>query len=750
MATQYRYSFSSKRTQCPVCKSPHSFAGFTTDRTNNELIDSTQYGFCHKCGETVFPNSETKSEALYIPIADNIKREADIPLLYEYYNKSMSRIYENNFVTWLLSLEIDNKRTRELIKQFDIGSDNLDNTAFWYRDINGELTNSKIISYSIQGKRLKDEDSKIFIGNEYSSAFNGFGLFINKEGQPAYKAFTKEKGYNTSGNIFGFRRLEQGDYEKIIIVESEKNCILASLIMPNYCFVAGGGANAMVVGRVSIVKKYAKLFDKTVCVLFDADKAGKENADKLIEKYQFINYTDSFTQYTGKADGYDIADFVHDSIKKNSIIDIIEIFDNNQSGNNTIELGVINQDKFPTKKLLTQYKLEKFISDNYNLRHNIIKCRYEYFEDNQWINVTDQFYNTLKSTLYANGIEGETPAIRQFIQSFRTPKYDAFIEYINSIPQYEPTDTNDYIRELADIVTIEQDDDLINYNNDLTRWYDYFTHWFVAIYAQATLQNCSQFILIFIGNGGIGKGRFASLILPKCLSEYVAGFDFDNADSKDSQLSMCQNIILDADELEYMNKSKQSLVKSIISKNSFWLRAPYGTTSQTYYRRSSFIGSSNPDKILADETGSRRFLIIRANRIDFNMITDSLLAKAYAQARYMYDVLGYNIHFTQEEIQIMDNYNEQFRNASLPEELLIKHFKPIEDHTYGLTSSEIFLRLIDMNNQVREWHNSRIGTILKKLGYTKKAVRVEKGANGTKVLYNIKEIELVSNYVSMN
>lgn len=32
---------------------------------------------------------------------------------------------------------------------------------------------------------------------------------------------------------------------------------------------------------------------------------------------------------------------------------------------------------------------------------------------------------------------------------------------------------------------------------------------------------------------------------------------------------MCQNIILEADELEYMNKSEQAKVKSIISKNDF-------------------------------------------------------------------------------------------------------------------------------------------------------------------------------------
>lgn len=43
-----------------------------------------------------------------------------------------------------------------------------------------------------------------------------------------------------------------------------------------------------------------------------------------------------------------------------------------------------NGGKLATKKLITQYKLEKYIKANYQLRNNTIKNRYEYFQGGTW------------------------------------------------------------------------------------------------------------------------------------------------------------------------------------------------------------------------------------------------------------------------------------------------------------------------------------------------------------------------------
>lgn len=733
------YDFTSTRGTCPLCGHNDCRADILRIIDTNQDVTGKGYFKCHSCGGGNYPH-DSKEIAL-IPISEPKKPVLSdserSKVLEQIYNESQFNRDKSDFAFWFKKITNNSDKANEFLELFHIGADKQKNTTFWYKDIDGNKTHCKVLPYSpITGNRLKDEDSPLLIKENKVAALSGYCTST----EPLYYKFLSTKaGFNNIG-IFNFDRLQMQDYEAIILVESEKSAFLASYVMPKYCFVTAGGTNAMDKKRFEIIKKFANV---PIIVLYDNDTAGIDASTKIAQLYNILDYTQYFQFFANpKIKGFDIGDFAIECIKNDRSDDLIEKISKYIENTSKPNVEPKNDGKLLTKKLITQAKLEKYIKENYILRNNTIKNRYEFFQDGKWQNVTDIFYNTLKSELYSNGIEGNVADIKQYIQSSNTKFYDAFQDYINELPPYKFNDVKpiNYIQKIADLVEIESNGNI--FNEDLDTWYNYFTHWFVGIYAQAMLRDCSQFILIFVGNGGIGKGQFAKKILPSVLYEYIAEFNFNKADEKDSKLSMCQNIILDADELEYMNKSEQSAIKSIIGKNNFWLRAPYGSTYQTYYRRCSFIGSSNPDKILADETGSRRFLIVRAVSINYNAINDELLNNAFAQAKYMYDI-GYNIHFTQEEIKKIDDYNEQFRNCSLPEELIKIHFAPCKDFSDGLTSSQIFIRLLELNSQMREWHNAKIGIILKKLGYEKKTVRV---GNGTQTRYNIKELKNIYEY----
>jgi predicted P-loop ATPase len=378
--------------------------------------------------------------------------------------------------------------------------------------------------------------------------------------------------------------------------------------------------------------------------------------------------------------------------------------------------------------LIAYQKMMDYINENYKFRFNTIKSRYEFkINGSDWTFVSDRAYNTIYNKILNQNIDADFQKMIKYIESEASPEYDPFKEWLNELPTYDIHNEPNYIQQLAD--TIEVDDCDIETRND------YFKRWFVSLYAQGTLQNCSQFLLVFIGSHGIGKDQFALSLLPNCLKEYNSGFDFMNID-KDSKLAMCNNLILTCAELEYMNRADQSKVKNIISINDFFLRASYGRVSQTYYRRCAFIGSANMESILADETGSRRYLVMRANNIKWQGIDDKLLERAYKQAQYIYDVLGYNFHFTQQEIAEVNEYNEQFRTTTLPEELIRMHFRIASEFEDGFTAGELLLKLMNYSNQMKEYHNTRLGAILKKLGYSQKVVKLG-GASCRK--YNIAE-----------
>lgn len=771
MTNKDYYTYSSKRTECPLCGSKDGRADIIFDkRTNIAYNENVGYFKCHSCGETRSPNIDPKFKdndawikAEKPKINPNPKPQPKQKtaneikaILNSNYNDSMAN-QNSNFHNWINNLSRD-------VTAFDtmeIGTDKIGATNFWYRDIDGNITYAKTMAYSENGERLKEDANPLKNADGTSKiALNGYVKGLGSK-YPIYEYHIADLGYNTNG-IFNYNRLAQGDYESIFVLESEKNCVLASICMPEYCFVTGGGSTAFTIEKQAIVEKFAIQFNKQVFVLYDLDKSGFDNTIAICNReFLITDFTSVFDEYMKSRksievkSGFDVADFcklvLERKIKKVHLIkELTKIY-----------LSYFEEEK-PKKDSISKPKMmfdkmEKYLKENYMFRHNIIKTRYEYSTDNgiTWTWLDDPAVNTIFLQLWRAGIEVNQDKIYSAIQSSETYQFNVFEEWINSMPEYNPQTEPNYIQMLIDKVhavgnDIEYPIEDENGNIEIKIftpqqiWADYFTRWFVGIYAQAMQLTTSQFILILIGGGGIGKSQFAQKMLPTHLRQYITNFQFGEIDgNRDKQLQLCNNLILDCDELEGMGKVKQNAVKSIIGSNGYNVRPLYGRTPVWCNRYASFIGSSNVDTILADETGSRRYMMVTADYIDFKSIDDELISRAYKQAQYLAETLNFNIHFTQKEIAFMDTYNEEFRNTSLAEELIKQRFKPTESHSEGLTSGELFVRLVNLNSQVKEHGSYKISSILKKLGYTKKIVKQHKEM---KRMYNIKEIIYAESY----
>jgi hypothetical protein len=226
------------------------------------------YGYCHSCGKSILPPSiyeDEKGNKFYWN--DDLKTFVDIFQInltsqtnktednkwnrivkmyidFSEVEKSMSIEKENNLINYLINT-YGNEATTIAVNKYYVGTDNKGGTIFWYINEKMNVQKSKIVYYQQNGKRT-----------------NFFKI-----------PYKNESGYFSC--LFGEHLLIED--KPVVLVESEKTAIVASMKLPKYNWLSYGGINGLTDDKIS------PLIGKTVIIIPDFSEKAIQIAKNKIE-----------------------------------------------------------------------------------------------------------------------------------------------------------------------------------------------------------------------------------------------------------------------------------------------------------------------------------------------------------------------------------------------------------------------------------------------------------------------------------
>jgi putative DNA primase/helicase len=179
-------------------------------------------------------------------------------------------------------------------------------------------------------------------------------------------------------------------------------------------------------------------------------------------------------------------------------------------------------------------------------------------------------------------------------------------------------------------------------------------------------------VLVLQGPQGCGKTRFFSVLSVRT-DWFAEGVTID-VDRVDTLIQSTGVWIAELGELDSTLKREQSALKAFLTASRDVYRMPYARAAVRRPRRTSFCATVNPDGFLNDDTGSRRYWVIRVQEIDvetLNDLTPEWLAQLWRQVYelYMEDKQGFRL--TQEERTHLTQANALFEKP-LPFEIELR------------------------------------------------------------------------------
>ena len=330
-------------------------------------------------------------------------------------------------------------------------------------------------------------------------------------------------------------------------------------------------------------------------------------------------------------------------------------------------------------------QLMDFLNVHYKFRYNTIMGYTEYKDNDyhymDWMPVDDRTLKGMTMKVRLAGIDARDNDVRRYVQSNMIKPHDPIADYLWAL--YYKWDGKDHIRKLARTVPTKN-----------PHWEDWFYTWFLGMVRQWQVTNLAKYgnqaVPLLISSQGWNKTTFCEQLLPPELSfGYTGNLQLD--DKKQVLQQMAQMLLINLDEFNQISpQTQQGFLKNIITLSSVKIKRPYGRHVEDFPRRASFIATTNQTDVLADPSGSRRFLSVELTG-PIDVSTPPNYEQLYAQAmQALHQHEPY--YFSPAETQQILAWNSRFCMKTAGEQFFLDYFESATNELEGewMSASVIF------------------------------------------------------------
>lgn len=359
-----------------------------------------------------------------------------------------------------------------------------------------------------------------------------------------------------------------------------------------------------------------------------------------------------------------------DEADEQAVRDIVEaVYGDEQSDNHPVPTG---KDRGNMIRSLIR-RLEQRYAFRYNTMLGCTEFRQNICENSPWQPADSRAINDLTTEMLVSDINVLNEDVRRYVEGrkrFETfnPIGDFLLKVRNK------WDGKDHIRALARTVP-----------TDTKQWPDWFHTWFLAMVAQWQRRNIrfgNALVPLLVSKQGNHKSDFCRQLLPRELAAWGYTDSLSMAEEKTVLLTMTQMLLINLDEFNQISTKKQEgFLKNVLQLPEVKVRRPYAKRVEDVPRMASFIATTNQADVLADPSGSRRFIGVQVTG-DIDTAQTPNYEQLYAQAVAELDRKERYWFNAQETAELME-HNRQFQLASPALSFFHDYFEVVQDEHTG-------------------------------------------------------------------